>query len=329
MYVYGTNSNNTLLGSIYDDFIYGFGGDDVLWGNFGNDRLDGGADDDELNGQDGNDTLLGGAGNDTLSGGWGHDLMVGHSGNDTFYAGVGADTVKGGTGIDSLHLQDLGTNSYGWTIDVAAGQATHVVDVSYTVEYSPWFGWTLVPQYTYATVDFTGVEVFYDWTRNDRMYGDDSDNQFHAKHGGNDLLLGRGGDDGLHTYAGRDRLDGGTGNDVLWVHDTAQGTILTGGADRDTFVFSENVSGDVKRATITDFSRAEGDKILLFLPGAPVDIDDAEFSLGFDQLRYENVAQGHARIEVDHNGDNQRDWYIDVFLADPTDTFDGWDYHNA
>ena len=79
----GNGQNNTINGSLGDDFIYGKGGQDQLYGLDGNDYIDGGIGADFLFGGDGDDILFGGKGNDTIDG------------------GLGADQFKGGKGIDT------------------------------------------------------------------------------------------------------------------------------------------------------------------------------------------------------------------------------------
>lgn len=65
---------------------------------------------------------------------------------------------------------------------------------------------------------------------------------------GNDKLFGGGGADLLDGGHGKDRLDGGKGRDTL-----------TGGNGADTFVFADGYGAD----RITDFSGAQGDRLLL------------------------------------------------------------------
>jgi Ca2+-binding RTX toxin-like protein len=83
-----TNTLATLLGS---------DGDNILTGTAWNDQLSGGA---------GNDTLNGGAGADVLSGGTGNDSLAGGLGSDTyaFDRGEGKDTISD-TGGDADRLQ--------------------------------------------------------------------------------------------------------------------------------------------------------------------------------------------------------------------------------
>lgn len=138
--------------------------------------------------------------------------------------------------------------------------------------------------------------------------------------GGNDSLSGLGGNDILSGFAGADRLDGGighdqlnggAGNDIL-IGGTGRDE-LTGGADADIFRFlalSDSAVGG-NRDLITDFRRAQGDRI--DLSGI-----DANGNLAGDQAfafigtaAFSRVA-GQARfsrglLQVDVNGDGRSD----------------------
>ena len=89
----GDNGNNTVRGSISNDYLYGLGGNDRLLAKDGMDIIDGGA---------GNDSLEGGAGNDTyqFTAGFGTDTIIE---NDTTPGNT--DTVAFGSGVDPLDLQ--------------------------------------------------------------------------------------------------------------------------------------------------------------------------------------------------------------------------------
>ncbi|WP_309622495.1 M10 family metallopeptidase C-terminal domain-containing protein [Novosphingobium sp.] len=126
--------------------------------------------------------------------------------------------------------------------------------------------------------------------------------------GGNDTLSGLGGDDYLNGGLGNDSLIGGTGVDIL-----------TGGAGRDTFVFNEifeSFEGQVD--TITDFSRAEGDRISL--AGIDANLNKAR-NQAFDFIGQNDFAgvAGQVRFYQDHgntyvsgdvNGDGVGDFLI-------------------
>jgi Ca2+-binding RTX toxin-like protein len=83
-----------------------------------------------------------------------------------------------------------------------------------------------------------GNDVLIGGNGNDRIWGDK----------GADQLIGGAGRDRLIGGSGSDRLDGGAGNDTL-----------TGGSGADRFVFASGGGTD----RITDFKRAQGDKLLL------------------------------------------------------------------
>ena len=138
--------------------------------------------------------------------------------------------------------------------------------------------------------------------------------------GGNDSLSGLGGNDILSGFAGADRLDGGighdqlnggAGNDIL-IGGTGRDE-LTGGADADIFRFlalSDSAVGG-NRDLITDFRRAQGDRIDLSgidangnLAGdqAFAFIGTAAFSRVAGQARF-----GNGLLQLDVNGDGRSD----------------------
>jgi Ca2+-binding RTX toxin-like protein len=74
---------------------------------------------------------------------------------------------------------------------------------------------------------------------------------------GDDQIFGLAGNDKLYGDAGTDILSGGNGVDRLYGGTSAD--TLSGGGDSDFFIFNTAPDGD----TITDFTRTDGDKILL------------------------------------------------------------------
>lgn len=91
--IYGSQSNDRLLG---------LSGNDTIEGQGGNDKIDGGTGEDILNGGTGNDQLLGGDGDDELSGGQGNDILIGGEGDDELLGGAGNDLLRGDGGDDAL-----------------------------------------------------------------------------------------------------------------------------------------------------------------------------------------------------------------------------------
>lgn len=78
----GSDGNDTIAGTVGQDWLTGNGGDDILDGGADIDILSGNAGSDQLKGGAGADILFGGAGNDTLDGGVGADLLFGGEGDD-------------------------------------------------------------------------------------------------------------------------------------------------------------------------------------------------------------------------------------------------------
>jgi Ca2+-binding RTX toxin-like protein len=99
---------------------------------------------------------------------------------------------------------------------------------------------------------------------------------------GNDRLLGAAGHDFLISGRGNDVINGGAGDDNIFGQ--AGRDVMTGGTGRDTFAFSAGDSpppglsaGDL----VTDFSRAQGDKIDLSSIDANTDVDgNQSFTFG-------------------------------------------------
>lgn len=98
--IYGSNADETIIGSSGDDIIHAMGGDDTLIGLDGDDTLNGGAGADNLDGRNGDDTLIGGSGDDVLEGGNNDDTLLGGTGDDELYGDGGNDSLSGGDGMD-------------------------------------------------------------------------------------------------------------------------------------------------------------------------------------------------------------------------------------
>jgi Ca2+-binding RTX toxin-like protein len=193
-----TNVEN-LVGGSGNDTVYGTVGDNYLAGAGGNDFL---------SGRDGYDILEGGAGDDTLSGGIGVDELYGEDGNDIFQLTVvGEDGVDGGLGTDTasfasapvgvaadldnpLHLLASIENLTGGAgADTLSGSAlANRIDGGSGNDILAARG---------------GDDVMLGGIGNDTLSGDD----------GADSLDGGVGDDALTGGAGIDTLTGGDGND--------------------------------------------------------------------------------------------------------------------
>jgi hypothetical protein len=205
----------------YGNQLYGDGGNDqiaaqgFIHGGAGNDRLEGGPGSDSLMGSTGNDSLFGREGRDELYGGNGHgapvlagaDSMDGGPGRDTFadqdrgsatVQQINADTIVGGQGDDSVRSYD-----------------SRVADVFVDLEEPRRDGQKGEGDYV------SGVENLYGGDGDDRLYGDDDENDLNGGLG-DDVLGGRGGDDTLFASRGDDAA-GGTGRDRILLSADATG----------------------------------------------------------------------------------------------------------
>ncbi|MCC7036772.1 MAG: type I secretion C-terminal target domain-containing protein [Alphaproteobacteria bacterium] len=282
------------------------------WHGFsGNDKMYGGAASDTLYGDAGNDTLDGGANDDILAGGVGNDLYFVDSAADTVIelAGEGTDTVYSSASFDlsvqGLNVENLiltGTGNIDATGDAGkntltgnsgdnrldggigadkmaggAGNDTFVVDNTGDIV-SDTSGTLDTVE---SSVNFTlgaGLENLELYGAALRGTGNSAANAITGNANAN-TLSGLGGDD---------ILDGGIGADTL-----------TGGAGADIFTFTAT---DGAYDTVTDFSRAQGDKI-----------DIADLLTGFDPLtdditqfvRIDTVGTGSVLfVDADGGGDS-------------------------
>ncbi len=92
----GTDSDNSLYGTMNDDTIKGKGANDNLYGISGDDDISGGPGSDFIQGDSGNDNLKGDDGSDYVQGGSGQDTIDGGPGNDTLISSfiTGSTTVR-------------------------------------------------------------------------------------------------------------------------------------------------------------------------------------------------------------------------------------------
>lgn len=104
--------NDTVTGTILDDFQRGGAGNDQLFGEYGFDDLHGNMGDDTIYGGLGYDWVVGGQGNDLLNGDGPNvfslsgDLIFGNMGDDTLIGSYGDDLLRGGQNNDELQGGD-------------------------------------------------------------------------------------------------------------------------------------------------------------------------------------------------------------------------------
>ncbi|MCA9189694.1 MAG: hypothetical protein R3E01_36030 [Pirellulaceae bacterium] len=189
------NSDNTFIGSPFDDEVDGADGNDTLYGNGGNDELHGDGGNDIIDGGMGNDRLEGGPGNDTLSGSYGDDDYefdggvlgtdiineFAYGGNDTF------DFTQFGNSIN-IDLTNNNAQVQG------GGGNTVTIDMNVAANFE---------NVAAATGAF-----------NDTIVGNAANNVLQGR-GGNDTITGGDGVDRIEGGDGNDTLRGGNGNDVI------------------------------------------------------------------------------------------------------------------
>jgi Ca2+-binding RTX toxin-like protein len=182
-----------------------------------------------------NELLMGTSGADTLTGAGGNDTLKGGAGNDRLVGKSGADRMFGGAGNDTYYVENAGDRVY----ETASEASTDTTDLGGKEKVVSSISFTLSKFVEDLTLTGTG---------NSNGTGNDLANTILGNSGAN-TLKGLAGNDILKSGSGNDKLFGGAGKDAL-----------TGGKGADIFVFD---AAPASRDTITDFSRADGDKIHL------------------------------------------------------------------
>ena len=224
----------------------------------------------------GNDAIATFSGNDYIYSSWGNDVINGGAGNDTAdYRFIGRSITLGSTGlvnkgtagIDRLNFVEniiapLGyrntidaTSSFNSPVSITANLASSRLIVNNI----PGLGTQSFTVRNFA--DVLGTE------QNDVILGNNQNNLLNGR-GGSDFISGNGGNDVLVGGGGRDNLIGGSGNDRLvgYGFTAGESDTLTGGFGADTFVLgtsSQRFYNGLGHATITDYNRFAGDRILI------------------------------------------------------------------
>ena len=330
----GLGGNDVLLGNGGDDELYGGDGNDELYGGGGSNTLSGGGGDDLVtvtrtfsdpasvdvaDGGAGADTLIvdfagsglqlifslngvssdgsisssnfealaytGGSGNDIVTGAAGSDQLFGYAGNDTLAGAAGADQLDGGDGSDVLR----------------GGAGADAIDGGAGIDTASYYTGATGVVVSLASGLGSGGEA-----QGDTLSGIEN-------------LSGSQGWDQLYGNAGANVLQGWNGNDLL-VGRAGKDT-LTGGAGADRFQFTaigDSVVG-ANADRITDFSRAQGDKIDLSGIDANTGaagnqafsfIGSGLFGHHAGELRAAVTSPGITTIAGDVNGDGVSDFHI-------------------
>jgi Ca2+-binding RTX toxin-like protein len=295
-----------------------------------------------IEGFTGADLLAGLGGDDLLDGGVGADTMTGGLGNDAFIVdNLGDVVVEGGDGgIDEVRTM-LASYILGANLEVLTGLSTggQILEgngLANTIT-GGLGGDTVNGKNGIDTINGgAGNDVLHGGGGNDAIHGGTGDDTITSETGqlvafgddGNDTIVGGAsvdnlsggiGNDALSAGAGNDTLAGGDGNDVL--RGEAGRDVVTGGLGADSFRF--NSLADFQAPTtnsadvITDFSHAQGDRIILnaidAVPGGADNaftfIGTAAFSSVAGQLRYQ-VIGGNTYVMGDIDGNSVEDFMI-------------------
>lgn len=336
----------TVFGGSGDDRLTGGEADDMLAGGHGDDLLDGGAGSDVASYSDATqavrvslalvgaqDTL--GAGRDALTsveglegsrrgdrltGDAGANLLLGNDGADLLDGGGGRDRLVGGLGNDVYRI-DLGQDV---VVEYAGGGAADKV-LSSALDF-------VLGRYTEHLHLQEGAVSGSGNNLANVIVGNAAANRISGGGGGDrvvgglgaDEVIGDGGADRLDGGDGRDLLAGGGGDDVLLGGAAADS--LSGGSGADRFVFTASdlapTGGGVD--LVSDFSRAEGDRIDLRDIDASTSngenaflfIGEAAFSGVAGELRSVQ-RNGFVVVEGDVDGDGLADIQVRIVGDEP------------
>lgn len=265
-------------------------------GGAGNDMLRAAAAGSMLDGGAGNDTLTGGAGNDTFHLTAGSDVIAGGAGSDTVVLDFGYNDYPTLSYTSYSDLYDYGEFITGYDGDTDADLLVNLASGSVVSQDGPSVRGTLtgIENVTTGVGNDSvtgsdganvisvghGANVVNAGGGNDLVYGSNTQTDWMAWDDNGDLPLfsdARDAHEILRGGTGSDTLVGGMnmagqgGNDRLVAALVADETHMSGGTGADSFVFSDSsqVVGyhawyvQAEHVTISDFSHAEGDRIIV------------------------------------------------------------------
>jgi len=248
-------------------------------------NLEGGNFSDVLSGNNGANDFFGGSGSDTVSYVDAGAGVVASLGNGTIGFGSGTTQTGEAAGDRYNSIEALVGSGFNDTLFAAAGGSSLFgIDGNDTL-------------YGLGGADLldggAGQDTLIGDGGSDHMWGG-GDNDTLRGDAGADYLYGDGGNDTLDGGAGMDVLDGGAGNDTY-----------TGGGAGDFFVIRDLGGTD----TITDFKRAQGDKIDLRDLNIDEWIGTQAFHNDAGEVRIRNVG-AQWWLEGDTNGDGVADFSV-------------------
>ena len=191
----------------------------------GDDSVVGSQISDILTGWAGNDVIVAGDGEDRINSGSGNDTVNGNAGNDTIQEVSGINYLRGDEGNDSI----VGGNGFD---DINGNTGND------TINAGSGDSWAVGGKDNDSLAGGTGQNLVYGNLGNDTCDGG----------GGNDIVRGGQDNDVCLGGAGDDFVSGDKGSDTM-----------TGGTGADSF----HTFGDAGLDRVTDFSRAQGDRVQL------------------------------------------------------------------
>ncbi len=245
----GKGSNDFLVGFQKHDRIDGGDGSDVICGNIAtwNDsgiQMSGDLEGDLIIGGKGNDYLVGSGGEDYIFGGEDSDLIAGQRGEDTLLGENGNDVIVGGGASDVLRggVGDDALFGDGYFSGGAWVSTSNVDSFKLNLTYTD-VGYA--DGYSLENFDISEDETF---SASDFLYGGDGRDWLEGG-AGNDILYGEEDSDSLWGGIGNDDLFGGNGGDLLHGDEgddsLTGGTgndVLFGGSGTDTAIYAGNLS---------------------------------------------------------------------------------------
>ncbi len=270
-YLGGGNGNDTLIGG---------DGDDQIYSRAGNDIIDAGNGNDQIYSEDGDDVINAGAGIDDIHGGEGDDMINAGAGNDFIFGDAGNNILTGGEGSDRFMVQD-GVASVDLIKDFDLSAVGDKIDLSYLPTARFFSDLNISQDGANAVIEIGSTKIILENIDSTQLSRDNfkgllkeggysvSGSKFEDKFDsisyyglteGNALwqdslkIYGKEGNDEIRNWGGNnDLLDGGAGDDKLFIE--RGNNTLTGGSGADKFIFSyvDSWESGVRSNVITDF----------------------------------------------------------------------------
>ena len=279
--------------------------------------------DGSLDGTDQNDILVVGLnfGATTVIGLTGNDILVSWGGNDALRGGDGNDTIDGGAGVDLLDFSDAsGEINFTWSQSTNFGGfwSTGVLPGLLGTDSYRNIEGVIGTNFNDTLTGSSGNDVIRGGGGNDTIDGGDGVDQLDFSEVGTGFSFTLGADgsggatlNGNDTYSNMEGVIGGSGDDSLTGN--ATGNVLRGGEGIDTLtggngsdIFDYNALVDAGD-TITDFNKAEGDKIDLHDLLQTIDGYDgsnpAAYVQVIDELDSIGIATGNTLVQVSPDGE--------------------------